>query len=107
MKRDKVGVKCRTGIAQQKRNGRIHSEGQIEIADQSHAKPRRTRRTRRGLNSIAEESSSGESAEKPYKAFSFAFFAASREKNLLSKFASNCGCAPFFHRPPSPHKIYS
>jgi hypothetical protein len=30
----------------------------------------------------------------PPKAFSFAFFAASREKNLLSKFALNCGYSP-------------
>jgi L-fuculose-phosphate aldolase len=28
------------------------------------------------------------------KSSSFAFFAASREKNLLSKFAPNCGCPP-------------
>jgi hypothetical protein len=58
--------------------------------------------TRRGRNSVAEETSSSEGAEKPYKAFSFAFFAASREENLLSKFVANCGyirigqrnCAP-------------
>jgi hypothetical protein len=46
----------------------------------SHAKPQRTRR---GLNSVAEETLSGEGMEKPLQAFSFAFFAASREENLL------------------------
>jgi hypothetical protein len=28
---------------------------------------------------------------KPSKSFSFAFFAASRDENLLSKFSPNCG----------------
>jgi hypothetical protein len=55
----------------------------------SHAKPQRTRS---GLDSLAEETSSTESVEDPSQAFFFAFFAASREKNLLSKFALNCGC---------------
>jgi hypothetical protein len=48
---------------------------------------RRTQKTRRGLNSVAEENSSSEGTEKPKKVFSFAFFAASRETNLLSKSA--------------------
>jgi hypothetical protein len=55
----------------------------------SHAKPQRTRS---GLNSLAEETSSSESVEDPSQAFFFVFFAASREKNLLSKFALTCGC---------------
>jgi hypothetical protein len=32
-------------------------------------------------------------SQKPSQAFSFAFFAASREENLLAKSAPNCGCA--------------
>jgi hypothetical protein len=51
------------------------------------AKPQRKRG---GLNSVAEEFSSSEGTEKPYKAYSFAFFA-SREENLPLKFAPNCG----------------
>jgi hypothetical protein len=53
---------------------------------------RRTRRTRRDLNSVAEETSSSEGTKKPSQALSFAFFAPSRETNLLSKFAPFGGC---------------
>ncbi|MCX6017915.1 MAG: hypothetical protein NTZ50_05315, partial [Chloroflexi bacterium] len=35
-----------------------------------------------------------EGDEKPSQAFPFAFFAASREENLLSNFAPNWGCIP-------------
>jgi hypothetical protein len=43
---------------------------------------------------VAEETFSSEGAEDPSQAFSFAFFAASREENLLSKFVPNCGHSP-------------
>jgi hypothetical protein len=49
----------------------------------SHAMPQETRR---GLDSVAERTFSSEGTEKPSQAFSFAFFAPSRETNLLSKF---------------------
>jgi hypothetical protein len=49
-------------------------------------------RTQRGLHSVAEETSSSEGTEKPSQALSFAFFAPSRETNLLSKFAPFGGC---------------
>jgi hypothetical protein len=60
----------------------------------SHAKPQRTRRD---LNSVAEEASSGAGAKKLEKQIFLRVlrgFAASREKNLLSKSAPNCGCIP-------------
>jgi hypothetical protein len=50
----------------------------------SHAIPQGTRR---GLDSVAEQTFSSEGTEKPSQAFSFAFFAPSRETNLLSKSA--------------------
>jgi hypothetical protein len=50
----------------------------------SHAKPQRTRRD---PNPVTEESSLSEDEESNKKQFSFAFFAASREENLLSKSA--------------------
>jgi hypothetical protein len=46
---------------------------------------------RKGLNSVAKETSSSEGTGKQSQAFSFAFFTASRKKNLLLKFAPNCG----------------
>ncbi len=55
---------------------------------------RRTRRTRRDLNSVAEETSSSKGTKKPSQALSFAFFAPSRETNLLSKFAPFGECSP-------------
>ncbi len=54
-----------------------------------------TRRTRRDLNSVAEETSSSEGTKKPSQAFSFAFFAPSRETNLLSKFAPFGECTQY------------
>ena len=66
----------------------------------SHAKPQRTRR---GLNSLTEEFSSSEDSKshqnllpsrssRSSRSSRLRGFAASREKNLLSKFAPNCGC---------------
>jgi hypothetical protein len=57
-----------------------------------------TRRTRRDLNSVAEETSSSEGTKKPSQALSFAFFAPSRETNLLSKFAPFGECTRM-HQP--------
>ena len=57
---------------------------------------RRTRRTRRDLNSVAEETSSSEGTKKPSQALSFAFFAPSRETNLLSKFAPFGECTRIY-----------
>ena len=62
--------------------GGVHSPKEANIS-----LTRKTRRTQRGLNSVAEETFSSEGTEKPSQAFSFAFFAPSRETNLLSKFA--------------------
>jgi hypothetical protein len=46
------------------------------------------------LRSVAEETSSSEGTKKPSQALSFAFFAPSRETNLLSKFAPFGECTP-------------
>jgi hypothetical protein len=68
--------------------GRLHRLGGC-IA---HTKLQRTQKTQKSLNFLAEETSSRKSVEAHSQAFSFAFFAPSRETNLLSKFAPNCEC---------------
>jgi hypothetical protein len=74
--------------------GRLHRLGGC-IAHtklQRTQKTQRTQRTQKSLNFLAEGTSSRKSVEAHSQAFSFAFFAPSRETNLLSKFAPNCEC---------------
>ena len=71
----------------------MHSPKGVNISlTRRTRRTRRTQRTQRGLNSAAEETFSSEDTEKPSQAFSFAFFAPSRETNRLSKFAPFGGC---------------
>ena len=77
-----------------KRNPGGAGEGVNISLTQRMQRTQRTQRTQRDLNSVAEETFSGEGTEKPSQAFSFAFFAPSRETNLLSKFAPFGECTP-------------
>ena len=49
-------------------------------------------KTQKSLNFLAEGTSSRKSVEAHSQALSFAFFAPSREENLLAKLAPNCEC---------------